>query len=66
MAYDLSDLDEVDVNFMFLKPDGSEGDIDLSDPPTLESSDPNAATGTLSGPRRSPRKRLRGTRTSSC
>jgi hypothetical protein len=47
MAQELSDLNEVDVTFAFLKADGTPGDIDLSDPPVLESSDTSAATGVL-------------------
>jgi hypothetical protein len=53
MAYELSDLDEVDVGFDFRKPDGSPGDIDLTDPPFLVSSDPTAATGALAADCRS-------------
>lgn len=47
MAFELSDLDEVDVTFDFRKPDGSPGDIDLSDPPVLTTSDAASATGIL-------------------
>lgn len=51
MAFELSDLEEVDVNFDYRKPDGSPGDIDLADDgsvPPVTVSDPAAATVTLS------------------
>src|SRR5262245_41271939 len=48
MAYELSDLNEVEVTFAYLTPDGSPGKVDLSgDAPTLTSSDETAATGIL-------------------
>jgi hypothetical protein len=54
MAFELSDLNEVPVNFEFLKPDGSPGDIDTTNSqPTLTSSDEAAATGTLAADARS-------------
>lgn len=59
MVQELSDLNEIDVAFDFRKPPqpgqdvGDPGDIDLSDPPTLVSSDESAATGVLAADCRS-------------
>jgi hypothetical protein len=48
MAFELSDLDEIDVTFDYRKPDGSPGEIDLTGPPpTVTMSDPSGATVTL-------------------
>lgn len=48
MAFELSDLDQVDVNFDYRKPDSSPGDIDTSGgTPPVTVSDPAAASVTL-------------------
>src|SRR5262245_62040380 len=47
-AFELSDLEEVEAQFAYKKPDGSDGEIDLSaGVPTVNVSDPAALTVTL-------------------